>query len=77
MFCCTCAGSCNHVGAHSYCDQHGGYTIEPRYVPPFDPPSFTITTGNPSLSDADVDRIARRVVELIELARLDRKSKKA
>lgn len=24
MFCCACAGSCNHVGNHSYCVAHGG-----------------------------------------------------
>lgn len=24
MNCCVCAGSCNHVGNHSYCEAHGG-----------------------------------------------------
>ncbi len=24
MFCCACAGSCNHVGNHSFCQAHGG-----------------------------------------------------
>lgn len=24
MFCCACAGSCNHVGPHSFCAAHGG-----------------------------------------------------
>jgi hypothetical protein len=24
MFCCLCAGSCNHVGNHTYCAMHGG-----------------------------------------------------
>jgi len=24
MFCCTCAGSCNHIGPHSFCPAHGG-----------------------------------------------------
>lgn len=24
MFCCACSGSCNHVGAHSFCEAHGG-----------------------------------------------------
>ncbi len=24
MFCCACAGTCNHVGNHSYCAAHGG-----------------------------------------------------
>lgn len=26
--CCVCAGSCNHVGNHTYCFAHGG----PSYV---------------------------------------------
>lgn len=24
MFCCACAGSCNHIGNHSFCVAHGG-----------------------------------------------------
>lgn len=24
--CCACAGSCNHVGNHSFCEAHGGAT---------------------------------------------------
>lgn len=24
--CCVCAGSCNHIGNHSYCSAHGGST---------------------------------------------------
>lgn len=24
MGCCACAGTCNHVGNHSYCAAHGG-----------------------------------------------------
>ena len=24
--CCTCHGSCNHVGQHFDCGRHGGYT---------------------------------------------------
>lgn len=24
MFCCACAGQCNHTGPHTYCFQHGG-----------------------------------------------------
>lgn len=30
MFCCACAGTCNHVGNHSFCEAHGGT----RYVAP-------------------------------------------
>ena len=24
MFCCICAGACNHTGPHSYCYAHSG-----------------------------------------------------
>ena len=27
--CCTCAGSCNHVGNHTFCVAHGGSVYQP------------------------------------------------
>lgn len=31
MFCCACAGNCNHVGNHSFCSAHGD---RPQYTEP-------------------------------------------
>lgn len=58
--CCACNGSCNHVGQHFYCATHGGAWQNP--------PTFTYTNFPPSrrLSDEDVERVAQRVVELID-----------
>lgn len=33
MGCCVCAGTCNHVGPHSYCAAHGGSMYWPPIVP--------------------------------------------
>lgn len=27
--CCVCAGSCNHIGNHTYCAAHGGPVYQP------------------------------------------------
>jgi hypothetical protein len=32
MFCCACAGVCNHIGPHSYCSAHGGGYGIPTYT---------------------------------------------
>lgn len=46
MFCCACAGSCNHVGNHSFCEAHGGtYTLAPAVR----------TTSNISYSSSAMD----------------------
>lgn len=29
MMCCACAGSCNHVGNHWFCEAHGGKPTAP------------------------------------------------
>lgn len=66
--CCVCAGSCNHVGNHAFCEAHGWTPAYGR---------VTTTTGTTwgatrsLLTDEDVDRIARRVVELMDGTRRD------
>jgi len=75
MFCCTCAGSCNHVGNHTFCFAHGGHDVPRQPLPPTI--TFTGTSTNfPVLTDVDVDRIAQRVVERLETAGLTKKRKK-
>lgn len=66
--CCACAGVCYHVGGPWYCARHDPQRFQ--YAPP---PTVVVTgTGtNPSnwgtvrLSDTDIERVAKRVVELL------------
>lgn len=45
--CCICAGSCNHIGNHTYCAAHGGspmlspgWTTNTTALPPMRAPAF-------------------------------------
>lgn len=73
MHCCTCSRVCYHTSPPSFCEGHGGakqpYPQTPipsvpypgPYIPPVVPQGgFTVV-----LTDADIERIARKVVELL------------
>lgn len=51
MGCCVCAGSCNHVGPHSYCAAHGG-----NYLP-----MTTTVTTQTLVEDEEVMRLRQLV----------------
>jgi hypothetical protein len=57
--CCICQGSCSHTGPHAYCWRHQGEPLTPTTS------SSELTTFY-GLSDADVDRIARRMLQLLK-----------
>lgn len=85
MHCCTCSRVCHHTSPPSFCEKHGGSFNQPYpnqpvpsvpfpgpYVPPLVPQGpFTVV-----LTDADIERIARKVVELLR-GELDNGAKEA
>lgn len=78
--CCQCAGVCHHTSPPAYCQKHGGNTntwpvpgtnpMEPwNPMTPYQP--FPMPANGRyviEITEADIDRIARRVVELLRQA---------
>lgn len=82
MSCCACNGSCCHVGPHSYCFSHGGTAAyNPVIAAPNTTPmafgyscalcgtwvtNFASHFPCKTLSEEDIDKIAQRVIELLD-----------
>jgi hypothetical protein len=72
MHCCTCTRVCHHTSPPTFCDKHGGninqpWPPSPLPKTPSDWPSVSPIGVFPiTLTDADIDRIARRVVEIMK-----------
>jgi hypothetical protein len=61
--CCTCDGSCNHVGPHSLCPAHGGQQAS-GYLPP--PTTRTTIYGLPDPGVDATNRLAAAIERLAD-----------
>lgn len=67
-FCCVCAGVCNHIGPHSYCNAHMPNQIQHTVPYPWNYPQYNVIIDTQKIDKLieEVQQLKKEIKELME-----------